>query len=242
LFLALSVIGDQDSDTDDRSEFLFQQERVDGVLILTPLFEKAYVSSLQQKEIPFVIMDNQVFPYTVSSIVTDNFKGGYDVTRHLLESGHEKIACIGGPENLLTAEHRVRGFLSALHEVGLEPFVMARGDFDIDTGYKVVLDWIYNDTLPTGIICGDDHIAFGVIDALRGNGIRVPEDVSVIGYDDHPFASKLHPHLTTVKQPAVEMGQKGVEALLDQMHGAKKSNLVIKLEPKLIIRSTTSEP
>ncbi len=241
-FLALSVIGGHEHDSDVRSNFLFQHDRVDGVLILTPIFEEEYVTSLKEKNIPFVIMDNQIFPYTVSSIVVDNIKGGYEVTRHLLELGHSKIGCIGGPCSLLSADHRVTGFQNALDEVGLKPFVLERGEFDVATGYNLVDKWIEEERLPTAIICGDDHIAFGAIDALRKHQLNVPKDISVIGYDDHPFASQLHPHLSTVKQPAVEVGVKGVEALFDQMRGERKNNIVIKLEPELIPRSTTSTP
>ena len=240
-FLALSVIGNSDDST-LRSNFLFQQDRVDGILILTPIFENDYVTSLKNKNIPFVIMDNQLFPFTVSSIVVNNFKGGYDVTRHLLELGHLKFGCIGGPEEFLSAKHRIDGFNAALTEVGIEPYKISRGEFDITTGYEVTTKWIEDNELPTALICGDDHIAFGAIDALRENGLRVPEDISVVGYDDHPFASKLHPHLTTVKQPAAEIGVKGVEALFNAMNGQEKQHVVVKLPPELIIRHTTSIP
>ncbi len=240
-FLALSVIGKSDDST-IRSNFLFQHDRVDGILILTPIFEDDYVTSLKNKNIPFVIMDNQLFPFTVSSIVVDNFKGGYDITRHLLELGHLKFGCIGGPEEFLSAKHRIDGFNTALAEVGIEPYKISRGEFDITTGYEVTTKWIEDNELPTAIICGDDHIAFGAIDALRETGLRVPEDVSVVGYDDHPFASKLHPHLTTVKQPAVEIGVKGVEALFNAMNGKEKQHVVVKLPPELIIRHSTSIP
>lgn len=241
-FLAISVIEKYDVDSNVRSNLLFQHDRVDGILILTPIFEESYVSSLKNKNIPFVIMDNQLFPFTVSSIVVDNFKGGYDVTRHLLELGHLKFGNIGGPKELLSAENRVDGFKDALNEVGLKPFVVQRGEFDITTGYLVVNKWIKDNTLPTAIVCGDDHIAFGAIDALRENGLSVPKDISVIGYDDHPFASKLHPNLTTVRQPAVEMGIKGVAALFAEMKGTGRKNAVVKLLPKLIVRKTTSIP
>ncbi|MBI9014025.1 MAG: LacI family DNA-binding transcriptional regulator [Clostridiales bacterium] len=240
-FLALSVIGEQDDST-VRSNFLFQQDRVDGILILTPIFEEDYVTSLKEKNIPFVIMDNQLFPFTVSSIVVDNFKGGYDVTRHLLELGHLKFGCIGGPEDLLSAKHRVDGFNAALREVGVEAVAVKCGEFDITAGYEVTKKWIEEKILPTAVICGDDHIAFGVIDALREYDLKVPEDVSVVGYDDHPFASKLHPNLTTVKQPAVEIGKQGVEALFNAMKGKEKQHVVVKLAPELIVRHTTSVP
>jgi len=241
-FLALSVIGRNDKDSDNRSNLFFQHERVDGVLLLTPLFEEDYVNHLKSKDIPFVIMDNQLFPYTVSSIVVDNFKGGYEMTRHLLELGHQKIGCIGGPKDILSAEHRVNGFETALQEVGLEPFVVERGEFDIETGFEVAQGWIENNLLPTAIICGDDHIAFGVIDALRLSGIEIPGQVSVMGFDDHPFASKLHPRLSTVRQPAEDMGIEGVAALFDQMDGKKQVNKVVKLEPEIIKRATTDIP
>lgn len=240
-FLALSVI-DKSDDSTVRSNFLFQHDRVDGILILTPIFEDEYINSLKDKNIPFVIMDNQLFPFTVSSIVVDNFKGGYDVTRHLLELGHLKFGCIGGPEEFLSAKHRIDGFKAALAEVGIEPEKITRGEFDIETGYEVTHKWVEDKALPSAIICGDDHIAFGVIDALRENGLKIPEDVSVVGYDDHPFASQLHPHLTTVKQPAVEIGRKGVEALFNAMNGKEKQHVVVKLPPELIIRHTTSTP
>lgn len=240
-FLALSVI-DKSDDSSLRSNFLFQHDRVDGILILTPVFEDDYITSLTNKNIPFVIMDNQLFPFTVSSIVVDNFKGGYELTRHLLDLGHLKFACIGGPKESLSAEHRIDGFNAALAEVGIKPYKMDRGAFHITTGYDVTNRWLEEDDLPSAIICGDDHIAFGVIDALRENGLKVPEDVSVVGYDDHAFASKLHPHLTTVKQPAVEMGSQGVEALFDIIKGHEKQHVVVKLPPELIVRHTSSQP
>jgi len=241
-FLALSVIEKTEEDCKARSNFLFQHERVDGILIMTPLFERDYVNSLKAKNLPFVILDNQIYPFTEPSIVVDNYKGGYEVTRYLLELGHNKIGYIGGPEELLAAVQRGKGYMNALEEIGLEPFCMERGDYDISTGYEVTKKWIESDKLPTAIFAGDDHIAFGVIDALRQFNIRVPEDVSVVGFDDHPFASKLHPFLTTVKQPAVEIGIKGVETLFKIMKGEQKSNVVIKLSPTLIKRDSTVPP
>lgn len=241
-FLALSVIEKTEKDSRTRSNFLFQHERVDGILILTPQFERDYVDSLKAKNIPFVILDNQIFPFTEPTIVVDNFRGGYEVTRYLLELGHTKIGYIGGQEELLAAVQRGKGFTNALEEVGLESFCEERGEYDISTGYDVMNRWIESGRVPTAIFAGDDHIAFGVIDALRQHDMKVPEDVSVIGFDDHPFASQLHPFLSTVKQPAEDIGVKGVEILFDIMKGKQKNNTVIKLSPTMIIRESTSPP
>jgi len=241
-FLALSVIEKTEKDCRTRSNFLFQHERVDGILILTPLFERDYVDSLKAKKIPFVILDNQIYPFTEPSIVVDNYSGGYEVTRYLLELGHTKLGYIGGPEELLAAVQRGKGFKNALEEVGLSPFIEERGEYDISTGFEVMSTWIKEGKVPSAVFAGDDHIAFGVIDALRQANIKVPEDVSVIGFDDHPFASQLHPFLSTVKQPAVDIGIKGVETLFKIMSGEQKSNTVIKLSPTMVIRDSTAVP
>ncbi len=241
-FLALTVIDKHEDDSKKRSNFLFQQERVDGILIMTPQFEKDYVASLKSKQIPFVILDNQAYPFVDPSIVVDNFKGGYEVARHLIELGHSEIAYIGGPVEFLSASQRGKGFQSALSEVGIEVFCMERGEYDISTGYDVMNDWLKKGQIPTAIFADDDHIAFGVVDALRLARISVPEDVSVVGFDNHPFGAKLHPLLTTVKQPAVQMGAKGVETLLKIMKGGSRDGIVIKMQPELIIRESTTFP
>lgn len=236
--LAISIIDQMDLAFDERTNFFMQQERADGILVLTPLFEDEFVQSLQGKGIPFVIMDNQRYPFTVPSVVIDNFKGGYEAGKYLLDSGHEHIAYIGGPASLLSAEDRLSGFLKALAEVGKAPKGIYKGDFDIDMGFVTTLQLIHDGQLPTAIFAGDDHIAFGIVDALRENQIRVPEDVSVIGFDDHPFSSKLHPFLTTFRQPAKEMADAAVEMLMRIIRGERKRNAIVKLEPILIERES----
>ncbi|MCK8060225.1 MULTISPECIES: LacI family DNA-binding transcriptional regulator [unclassified Fusibacter] len=236
--LAVSVADDGDLESKERGNSFFQQDRFDGVLVLTPIFDEGYLESLKQNRVPFVIIDNQRYPFTVPSVVVDNFKGGYEATKYLIEAGHELIAHVGGPESLLSAEERMAGFNKAIEEVGIEAYGVIRGDFEISTGYDAMCEWLAKGRMPTAIFAGDDNIAFGVIDALREHGLKVPEDVSVIGYDDHPFCSKLHPFLTTVKQPAKELAEEAVEMLLKVMSNNLKKNMIVKLEPQLIIRSS----
>lgn len=240
--LALSVVRDEEDSIQSRSNFLFRQKRVDGILMITPLFESDYVKSLQSKDIPFVILDNQQLPFKYPSIVVDNFRGGYDVTRYLIELGHKEIAYIGGPEKFLSAQKRGEGFQIALNEIGLDAYAIARGEYEVTTGFEITNQWIKEDKLPTAIFAGDDHIAFGVINALHMAGYKVPEDISVIGFDDHPMASQLKPFLTTVKQPAREMGQKGVEILFELMNNGLSHNVVKKLSTHLIERDSTAPP
>lgn len=236
--LAISIIDSMDLTFVDRTNFFMQQERADGILVLTPLFEDEFVQSLQRKGIPFVIMDNQRYPFTVPSVVIDNYKGGYEAAKLLLENGHESIVYIGGPETFLSAEDRLAGFSRALSEVGIAPMGVYRGEFDIDTGYATTCQLLRDGHRPTAIFAGDDHIAFGIVDALREHQLSVPEDVSVIGFDDHPFSGKLHPRLTTIRQPAKEMAEAAVDMLMRILRGELKRNAIVKLEPTLIERES----
>jgi len=236
--LAVTVLDDVESGFNERRHSFLQQGRVDGVLVLTPLFEEEMIHSLQRQGIPFVMMDNQRYPFVVPSVVVDNYRGGYEATKYLLEAGHERVAHVGGPESFLSAQERLNGFNKALEEVGLEPYGIYRGIFDIENGYMSMQDMFKRDCLPTAIFAGDDHIAFGIIDALREHNLSVPEDISIIGYDDHPFSCKLHPHLTTLRQPSNAIAQEAVSMLLKILKGELKRNAVVKLDPILIARDS----
>lgn len=233
--LALSVvpIGSKDS-------FLFQKERVDGVILLCPTDEEAMVKQLEKQGIPYVLIDNQD-THDVVSVVVDNVKGGYDATKHLLDLGHKKIGHIAGPSIYLSSREREKGYKDALQEAGLKPYVMAYGDFRMDDGFTIVKEWIAEDTLPTAIFAADDFIALGAINALMDSGYRVPEDVSIIGYDDQAFASQYVPKITTVKQPAQAMGEKGVDLLMRLIKRKPMKQKQFRLQPNVIIRQSTKK-
>ncbi|ULL15825.1 LacI family transcriptional regulator [Paenibacillus sp. H1-7] len=235
-FLALSVSTDG---ADSIFSDLFQEDRVDGVIVLSPLEEDPYVTELKKKKIPFVMLDNQRKHASVSSVLVDNFKGGYEATKHLIELGHQRIAHIKGPEPFLSSVERERGFLQAMQEAGLTPFAIEQGDFSITSGYQIASGWIQAGTLPTAVFAADDYMAFGVMDAFKNEGIRIPGDVSLVGYDNHPFTSEFQPGLTTVRQPAEKMGAQGVDLLLKWIEGTGKRSVTIQLEPELIIRGST---
>jgi DNA-binding LacI/PurR family transcriptional regulator len=219
---------------------LFQEDRVDGVILLSPIQEDEYMMELKKKKIPFVMIDNQQRNPSVTSIIVDNFKGGYDATKHLIELGHTEIAHIGGPDPFLSSRERERGYLTALEEAGLAPYAIERGTFDISSGYRITRSWIAAGKVPSAIFASDDYMALGVMDALKNEGIRIPEDVSIIGFDDQIFASEFHPMLTTVRQPADKIGRTGVELMLAAINDPSKRSVTVQLEPELIIRESTA--
>lgn len=240
-FLAISLAEHDDMSIEEGSNFLFQEKRVDGILILTPIYEEKYIVEIKRKNIPFVLMDNQESHPSVNSILVDNYNGGYTATRHLLALGHKKIGYIGAPEIYLSSRERERGFLDALKEAELEPYVMERGNFDISSGYKITKSWIESGRIPTAVFTADDYIAFGAMDAVREAGLKVPEDISICGYDDDFLSQGIHPGLTTIRQPSEEMGLKAVEVLMQSLEGKQRSQ-TIKLKPELIIRQSTARP
>lgn len=237
-FLALSVSKEM---TSEDSHYLIQEDRVDGLILLSPLQEESYISELKRKNIPFVLIDNQDQSPTVSSIVVDNFKGGYDAGKYLLELGHTQIAHLCGSEFYQSTRERRHGFLHALDEAELVPFAVIQGDYGIEFGYNTAHDWITQGKLPTAVFAGDDYIAIGVMNRLMQEGIQVPHDVSVVGFDDQTIASEFRPHLTTIRQPAVQIGRHTVELLLNLISGTSKRGSVLKLEPELIIRDSTAK-
>lgn len=240
-FLAISL-EDEAEGNPRMSHYLFQEKRVDGIILLSPLLEDDYIIELKKRNIPFVLLDNQKSQPSIFSVLVDNFKGGYMATRHFIDLGHKKIAFISGSDLYLSNRERKRGFMEALGEAGMEPYLIDGGNFDASVGYDVTMKWIGSGRIPTAIFTADDNIMFGAFDAVKEKGLKIPEDISICGYDDDLLSSKLHPRLTTVRQPSEEMGRKAVEILMQLMGGKHKRSMTVKLEPQLILRNSTAAP
>lgn len=236
-FLAISIsTGMEGGD----NHYLIQEDRVDGLILLSPMEEDNYLVELKRRGIPYVLIDNQQESNDAYSVTIDNVKGGYAAASHLLELGHTSIAHLCGQEMFRSTRERRSGFLQALQEKGLEPFEIVHGDFDIGMGYDTGKRWLREGKLPTAVFAGDDNIALGLINALMEAGISVPEEVAVVGYDDHYIASQLRPHLTTLRQPADKIGLAAADMLLRRINGNMKRSASIRIDPELIVRESTA--
>ncbi len=220
---------------------LFLEGRVDGILILTPIGENGYFYELKKRNIPFVLLDQHQVNLQVPTVTVDNFSGGYAATMELIRGGAKRIAHISGAEAFESSSERMRGYLKALEDSGIAPEaeLVIRGDFTVACGYRAVRNWLEKGILPDAVFAADDNTAFGVLNAAQLSGISVPGQLAVIGYDDHPFASMLYPKLSTVKQPAEEIGAAGVRLLLDIIEKNPRRNLKTVLQPSVILRETT---
>jgi DNA-binding LacI/PurR family transcriptional regulator len=241
MFLVVSFAADEIDFNNSNCIRLFREDRVDGILILSPLKNEEYLLELKRKSFPFVLLDQHHSDLQVPSVTVDNFYGGYTATAALIKGGAKRIAHISGPEYYESSVDRLNGYKKALLDFGLEidEALIAQGDFTVDSGFKITREWIEKENIPDAVFAADDNIAFGVIDAARKYSVSIPEKLCVIGYDDHPFSSSLHPGLSTIKQPTEELARTGIELLLNLINNKIKRTPKLVLKPELILRETT---
>ncbi|KLU63215.1 HTH-type transcriptional regulator DegA [Peptococcaceae bacterium CEB3] len=241
MFLVTSFAADDLQFGKANSVRLFRENRVDGILILSPLKNDALFLELKKNNFPFVLLDQHHSHIQASSVTVDNYYGGYQATNSLITAGAKRIGHIFGSGVYESTAERLNGYKQALldHNIAVDEALLAPGDFTIYSGYKITKEWIIRGILPQAIFAADDNTAFGVIDAARKFRIAVPEKLAIIGYDDHPFASLLHPALSTVRQPTEELGRQGVELLSSLISGKIKRTTTIILKPEIVLREST---
>lgn len=217
--------------------------KVDGVLFFSMKFPEPYTRYFIQRGIPIVLVDT--FHPKFDSITVDNFRGAYIAVKHLIELGHEKIGMIVARLESVPARQRFEGFKQALIDHSkkfYEEFFVETKDarldgFNREAGYYACKELLSrNKNLPTAIFVSSDIQAIGVIEALNENGIKVPRDISIIGFDDIELAKDFG--LTTVRQPMYEMGVIAVEKLFERINNKKTKPEHVKFTPELVIRNT----
>ena len=220
---------------------LLLQKHVDGLILLCSDIEKQGVNLFERhKPIPIVVMDWGPTNFPCDKIRDNSHRGGYMATQHLIANGHTEIGCITGILDKLTAQHRFAGYTQAMQEAKLtiNPDWVVEGDFECDGGEKAFTEMYSNGPLPSALFVCNDMMAMSVINIANKKGISVPEDLSIIGYDDIQLAKYITPSLTTIHQPKHHLGKKAVERLLAQINSKTTSNQIIELEPTLVKRDS----
>lgn len=217
-----------------------------GLILVTSTVEDTFVRTCARLNLPFLAVDPRSHPQNdVFSIGATNWNGALDATRHLTGLGHRKIAFVGGKEDSFPSIERFQGYLSALQMSGLKtrPEWRDGGDYTFEAGVKAGTKFfsLPPHLRPTAVFAASDWIALGVLDAARSHGLSVPEDVSVIGFDDTHIAATSSPRLTTVRQPMAEMGAVAVRTLVD-MHQGLTPIGPLKLNTELVKRASTAPP
>lgn len=231
---------------EDHNTRLLQSQRLDGVVYLSGTgTAPAMILELAQSG-PVVLVDEQIPGSGLPAVVTSSRRGARELGRHVLEQGHQKIAVIGGPPVLWTANQRLAGYREAFASAGLDPdeVPVIPGDYRQGSGYKVAQRLLSGppEEQPTALICANDLMAFGAIEYCRSAGLRVPEDVSVAGFDDVPVAALISPALTTVSQPARDLGYAAGRILFDQFENGLRAESPDPFPTILQIRDSVSSP
>jgi LacI family transcriptional regulator len=217
----------------------------DGVLLVTWKVTARQLRQLHAGDIPLVVIDPVNLPQPdLPGVGATNWAGGIAATDHLIETGHARIAVIGGPESYLCSRARTDGYRTALERAGLkyDPALVRHGDFSYEGGFSAACSLLDLADPPTAIFAGSDQQALGVYEAARQRGLRVPEDLSVVGFDDLPMSRWFSPPLTTVRQPLAEMGGVAAEMLGTLIEGLTLPSSRMELATELVVRGSTAPP
>jgi DNA-binding LacI/PurR family transcriptional regulator len=213
-----------------------------GVILVLSALTAEQRRQLDTRSIPYVVLDtNGETQADAPTVGSNNWHGGLSATRHLLSLGHRRIAVVSGPQDVLCSRARVDGYRAAHSEAGVQPMEDATrwGDFTVDGGYRHGLELLARAERPTAVFAGSDMQALGVLRAAREQGINVPQDLSVVGYDDLPLAAWVGPSLTTVNQPLLEMAETAARMVLDMARGVDTKPRSIELATELVVREST---
>jgi LacI family xylobiose transport system transcriptional regulator len=216
-----------------------------GVIAVHSHFTPQQHAQLAVSGIPLVALDPMGEPtHDTPSVGATNWNGGVQAARHLLDLGHRRIGVISGPVGYLVASARLEACRAALDTAGvpLDERLVRRGHFWFQEGLRLAEELLSQSPRPTGIVCGNDLQALGVYEAARRAGLRIPEDLSVVGFDDIAVARWCAPPLTTVRQPFAEMGETAARILLALVAGTAPAQSRVELGTTLVVRDSTAAP
>jgi LacI family transcriptional regulator len=239
------LFGSSDGDLEKENAYLrvFIEKQVDGIIFVAAGESAKHIQALLAKKLPLVVVDREFKTVIADYVVADNRRGGLQATEHLIQLGHRVIGCIAGPSTVTPSAERVTGYRDALeaHSLPFDASLVQRGDFSASSGFDAVQAFLTRkDKRPTAIFACNDLMALGALGAIHKAGLRVPDDISLVGYDDIVLASYTNPPLTTIQQPKYEMGRLAVQILLERLNSEKpakpKRHL---LNTTLIVREST---
>ncbi|MCW2872707.1 MAG: LacI family transcription regulator [Streptomyces oryziradicis] len=247
--LAVMVCNSAENPEEEADYFvMFAEQQVRGVLVTPTDSTASNLHAIRRRGIPFVFADRELPSTQACSVSVDDIAGGRMAVRHLLAAGHPRVVYVSGPAHLTQSRDRHAGALAALTEAGLPPgrlTVLEAGRFDVASGRDAGARLLGMTDRPTAVFCANDLLALGVLQALYAAGVRVPEEVALVGYDDIDFAAAAAVPLTSVRQPAYRIGRTAAELLIEETDAgagegaAAHVHQKIVFQPELVVRASS---
>jgi len=234
--LAVEAIDDLDG---------FQQispRNFDGIIAMSQSpNDDEFIAHVLKEEIPLVVLNREIIGQKVTTVLSDDLRGAYNITKYILEQGHQDIGIIEGKPEFRTTFKRKQGFLNAHVDTGIEfneGYAM-QGKYNLESGYIAMQHFLDFEEKPTAVFCSNDEMALGAMKAIKQRGIIMPDEISIAGFDDMGFTAYLTPSLTTVLRPVEEMSKEGTQILLNKIEQDDVEELgIINLDTELIIRDS----
>jgi DNA-binding LacI/PurR family transcriptional regulator len=235
------VLCNTDDNPDKQTAYLrvMQAERAAGVVVIpTRANDGPVFAPVRAAGIPVVLVDREVINFEADMVKVDNVRGAYIATSHLIRLGYRRIGIIAGTQALTPGRERLRGCYEAFDEMGVpvDPALIKTGNFRLESGYELTREFMSMAEPPDAIFAANNLMSLGALRALHELGIRIPEQVALIGFDDMPWADDLNPPLTAVSQPGYELGQQAVRLLLQRVERPDLPFYKVILQPRLVVR------
>ncbi len=219
---------------------LMLSEEVAGIIIAPCREQSEVLTSAVEEGLPVVVIDRRMRQPITDVVLADNQNGAYSAIEHFIRQGYRRIAIINGPQHLTSGRERYQGYLQALEEagIGIDQSLIRFGDYQMDSGYALTRDLIAQAGLPLALFVANNLMTIGAFNAIHEVGLSIPNDVAVIGFDDFPWAVSLRPALTTVQQPAIDIGIHAAELLLNRLSYPERPARTVVLSTTLIVRES----
>jgi LacI family transcriptional regulator len=243
-YVLMVCSSDESTEREERYLRVLEEHRVDGLLIASVERDLKGVAALAARGTPTVLLDRDAGSLELCSVTVDDVRGGELAASHLIGLGHEVIGFVNGPLSIRQCADRRDGARRALRR-GQRPSApvlceMAVSALTVDQGEEAIGPLLASTPRPTAVMCANDLLALGVLRGLTNAGVRVPDEMALVGYDDVSFASMLSPSLTSVRQPKYELGASAAELLLEETAGnAGHEHRSVRFEPELVVRASS---
>jgi len=220
----------------------FNHKSFDGIIIMSQsLNDNAFIYKAKEKKIPLVVLNRQIEDSEIPNIVSNDYTGALAAVEHLVHLGHRRIAFIEGKQGFKASEKRKQGYLDVLinQNIPINKQFIIQGNYDIESGYLAMKQLLKLTKVPSAVFCSNDDMAIGSMKAIIEEGLQIPQDISVVGFDDNIASEFLSPALTTIKRDMTRISREGTKILLKLIDKQPIKQKKILLDATLIIRNST---